>query len=81
MELERDLPELSSITLSNKLYNTRLKNNPEDLRQIISGATKHIHDVTKLLLSLSKYRADTMGAVNNLMTNAQADSQTATQGN
>lgn len=58
------MPELSSLKLQNKLYNTRLKNNREDLKQIISGATKHIHDITKLLLSMSKYRADTMGAVN-----------------
>lgn len=58
------MPELSSITLKNKLYNNRLQNNPEDLQQIISGATKHIHDVTKLLLSLSKYRAETMGPIN-----------------
>jgi len=58
------MPELSSLKLHNKLYNTRLKNSREDLQQIISGATKHIHDITKLLLSLSKYRADTMGAVN-----------------
>ena len=26
------MPELSSITLKNKLYNTRLQNNPEDLQ-------------------------------------------------
>ena len=57
------MPELSSLTLQNKLYNTRLKNDPNDLKQIISGATKHIYDITKLLLSLSKYRAETMGAV------------------
>ena len=63
-----NMPELSSLKLQNKLYNTRLKNKPEDLQQIISGAFKHINDITKLLLSLSKYRADTMGAVNNHMT-------------
>ena len=47
-----------------------MKNEKEDLQQIVSGATKDITDVTKLLLSLAKYRAETMGpitqAVNNL---------------
>ena len=61
------MPELSSMTLQNKLYNTRLQNEPAELQQKISGATKHIHDITKLLLSLSKYRAETMGAVNSAM--------------
>ena len=68
MAVDSDMPKLSSITLTNKLYNTRMKNDPGDLRQIISGATKHIHDITALLLSLSKYRADTMGAVKNSVT-------------
>ena len=63
-----NMPELSAITLQNKMYNTRMKNEKEDLQQIISGATKHIHDITKLLLSLSKYRADTMGALNSQVT-------------
>ena len=71
VEVVSSMPELSQLKLKNKLYNTRLKNKPEDLQQIISGATKHIHDITKLLLSLSKYRADTMGAVNNLTTTIQ----------
>ena len=65
MPVTSKMPELSSLVLKNKLYNTRLQNNPEDLQQIISGATKHIHDVTKLLLSLSKYRAETMGPITN----------------
>ena len=47
-----------------------MKNEKEDLQQIVSGATKDITDVTKLLLSLARYRAETMGpitqAVNNL---------------
>ena len=57
------MPKLSSIELKNKLYNTRLRNTPENLQDIISGTTKHIYGITELLLSLSKYRADTMGAM------------------
>ena len=62
--VQSEMPELSSLTLQNKLFNNRLKNDRNDLQQVISGATKHIHDITKLLLSLSKYRAETMGAIN-----------------
>jgi len=54
------MPELSSITLKKKLYNTRLRNKLEDLQQPISGATKDITDITKLLLSLNKYHANVM---------------------
>jgi len=56
------MPELSSITLKKKLYNTRLRNRPEDLQQIVSGATKDITDITKLLLTLNKYHADVMSS-------------------
>lgn len=70
-EVESNMPKLSSIELKNKLYNSRLQNNPENLQTIISGATKHIHDITKLLLSLSKYRADTMGAITNSVNQLQ----------
>ena len=58
-----NMPKLSSIELKNKLYNTRLRNTKENLQDIISGTTKHIYGITELLLSLSKYRADTMGAM------------------
>jgi hypothetical protein len=43
--------------LKNRLFNTRLKNDPKDLQQIVSGATKDITDITKLLVGLNKYRA------------------------
>lgn len=61
---DSNIPELSSLTLKKKLYNTRLQNNPADLQQIISGTLKDITDITKLLLSLNKYRAETMTAIN-----------------
>ena len=35
----------------------------------MSGATKDITDVSKLLLSLSRYRAETMSAMNNAVGN------------
>ena len=64
-----DLPELYSIDLQRKLYNGRMMNEKEDLQQIVSGATKDITDVSKLLLSLSRYRAETMSAMNNAVGN------------
>ena len=48
-----------------------MKNDKKDLQTSIHGATKHIHDITALLLSLSKYRADTMGAVKNSLNTLQ----------
>jgi len=67
------MPELSSITLKKKLFNTRLMNVPEDLQQIISGATKDINDVTKLLLSLHKYRAEQMAHISHSIRKTTAD--------
>jgi hypothetical protein len=61
---DSNLPELSSLTLKKKLYNTRLQNKPNDLQQIVSGTLKDITDITKLLLSLNKYRAETMNVIN-----------------
>ena len=75
-----NMPELFQLKLQNKLYNTRLKNDRDDLQMIISGATKHIHDITRLLLSLSKYRADTMGAVNAAMRGFTRQDPRATRG-
>ena len=73
-----DMPELYSISLNRKLYNSRMQNEKEDLQQIVSGATKDITDVTKLLLSLAKYRAETMGTINQAVNNLknQANAQT-----
>ena len=49
----------------------------------MSGATKDITDVTKLLLSLARYRAETMGpvtqAVNNLRNQIQEQAPGASQ--
>jgi hypothetical protein len=64
---DSNLPELSSITLKKKLYNTRLQNKPDDLKQIVSGTLKDITDISKLLLSLNKYRAETMNVINSAM--------------
>jgi len=42
------------------MYCNRMTNTKGDLQNIISGATKDINDVSNLLLSFKKYRADTM---------------------
>jgi hypothetical protein len=55
--VQGDLPELSSLTLNKKLYNNRIQNEPENLKKIISGVTKDINDISKLLLSFEKYRS------------------------
>ena len=65
--MKLEMPEMSSISLKKKLYNTRLRNKKEDLQQIVSGATKDITDITKLLLSLNKYHADVMTNINSVM--------------
>lgn len=75
---DTNMPELSSITLNKKLYNTRLQNKPEDLQQIISGTTKDIQDITKLLLSLNKYRAETMCVVNSALGSLGQDTPVST---
>jgi hypothetical protein len=62
--LDTSMPELSAITLKKKLYNTRLNNERGDLQGIVSGAFKDIHEITKLMLSLRKYRTETMGELN-----------------
>jgi hypothetical protein len=65
--MKLEMPEMSSISLKKKLYNTRLRNKKEDLQQIVSGATKDITDITKLLLSLNKYHADVMSNINSVV--------------
>jgi hypothetical protein len=55
--VQGDFPELSSLTLNKKLYNNRLQNEPENLKKIISGVTKDINEISKLMLSFEKYRS------------------------
>ena len=39
---QQNLPELSSIRLNKKMFNNRLKNNPEDLKKLVRGAKEDI---------------------------------------
>ena len=71
------MPEMSSMTFKKKLYNTRLRNKKEDLGQIVSGATKDITDITKLLLSLNKYRAEVMNKMDRAVRQAKTSSEEA----
>jgi hypothetical protein len=43
------VPELSSIRLNKKLFNNRLKNEPEDLNRLLQGAKTDIREITGLL--------------------------------
>jgi len=40
------------MSLDKKLFNNRLQNDPEMLKDLISGASKDINDISQLLLSL-----------------------------
>ena len=48
------------------------------MQQIISGTTKDIQDITKLLLSLNKYRAETMSVVNSALGSLGQDTPVST---
>jgi hypothetical protein len=78
LNVEIEMPEMSSITFKKKLYNNRLRNNKEDLGNIVSGAVKDITDISKLLLSLNKYRADVMTQMNSAVNQAKKTETTQT---
>ena len=50
-------PQLSGMRLNKKLFNNRLQNEPENLKKIISGVTKDIHDISSLIFSFERYRS------------------------
>ena len=51
------MPELSSIRLNKKMFNNRLKNNPEDLKKLVRGAKEDIQMISRLVKTLSTYRS------------------------
>ena len=64
--------------LSNRIYNSRLRNKPEDLQKVLTGANQDIKDVTALLLKFDRYRSDFMYKTKNEIrraTDGQAQKQ------
>lgn len=52
---DMQLPELSSMQLDKKLYNSRLCNDFDNLGNLIKGITKDIVEVSQLTLNMKKY--------------------------
>lgn len=66
------IPELSSIRLNKKLFNNRLKNNPEDLKRLVRGAKDDIQMISRLVKTLQHYRSqigDFRGIINKQASN------------
>ena len=78
---QQNIPELSSIRLNKKLFNNRLKNNPEDLKKLVRGAKEDISSISRLVKTMSSYRSqfgDVRGVLQSQrsnMSSAKADSQ------
>ena len=53
----QNIPELSSIRLNKKLFNNRLKNNPEDLKKLVRGAKEDIQTISRLVKTMQSYRS------------------------
>jgi hypothetical protein len=58
VDLQAHIPELSSIRLNKKLFNNRLQNDPNDLKNQISGAKRDITELTRLVQGLQRYRSN-----------------------
>ena len=72
--MQAHIPELSSIRLNKKLFNNRLQNNPEDLKGLVRGARQDIQEITVLVQSLQRYRAqfsDMKGLIQKQASNSQ----------
>lgn len=54
-QIEYNLPELSSMQMKKKIFNTRLSNNFENLGTLVTGVTKDINEISSVLLSLERY--------------------------
>jgi hypothetical protein len=49
VDLQKHIPELSSIQLKKKLFNNRLQNKPDDLKGLVRGAYGDIKEITSLV--------------------------------
>ena len=52
---EYNLPELYSMQMNKKIYNNRLSNNYDNLKELVVGVSKDVNEVTQLLLKIEKY--------------------------
>ena len=69
---QQNLPELSSIRLNKKMYNNRLKNNPENLKKLVRGAKEDIQTISKLVKTMSTYRTQ-FGDVRGILQNQKSN--------
>ena len=69
---QQNLPELSSIRLNKKMFNNRLKNNPEDLKKLVRGAKEDIQTISKLVKTMSTYRSQ-FGDVRGILQNQKSN--------
>ena len=75
---QQNLPELSSIRLNKKMFNNRLKNNPEDLKKLVRGAKEDIQTISKLVKTMSTYRSE-FGDVRGILQNQKSNLGTASK--
>ena len=68
---QQNLPELSSIRLNKKMFNNRLKNNPEDLKKLVRGAKEDIQMISRLVKTMSTYRSQ-FGDVRGILQNQKS---------
>lgn len=75
---QQNLPELSSIRLNKKMFNNRLKNNPEDLKKLVRGAKEDIQMISKLVKTMSTYRSQ-FGDVRGILQNQKSNLGTSSK--
>ena len=68
---QQNLPELSSIRLNKKMFNNRLKNNPEDLKKLVRGAKEDIQMISRLVKTMSTYRSQ-FGDIRGILQNQKS---------
>jgi hypothetical protein len=65
---EFNLPELYSMKLNKKIYNTRLSNEYDNLGPLVTGMQKDLNDISGMILSFEKYSSQ----VHNLRKDVQS---------
>lgn len=73
VDLQKHIPELSSMQLKKKLFNNRLQNKPDDLKGLVRGAAGDIKEITQLVMQLQRYRTQ-FSDMKNLIQKQQSSS-------